>query len=386
MKFSYIFIGVLLRFILFLFFPCPVIPITNCKNNLNCSLNGKCKNGICICDKPWGGSRCGVLQYKLNQPITARNLYPHNDSDAPKSGPCITPSGSCRALNTWNGPIIYTNKKYHMFNPLYKRGSLLQTQDMLHGIATNITGPYKWHSQNQGNMGSNPAFVSFQDVNTNVTKYSLWVGGNIYVSDDINGYFEKINSPHFSNPAPIFYKGKWYATDQTTTKILTTDKLGGTWTHYADINVKLNRGVQEDPFMWVDRRANWHIINHAYDTNEYTHCGKSTVSAHLFSQDNGKTWFMLQNPNIEPYSHTVSYEDGTTHTYTTLERPNCHFNEKGEMTHINLAADLMTQDAGCKSYAICPAKTKIGNYCACTNCKYADHAGTIIIALDVCEK
>ena len=90
-----------------------------------------------------GGSRCGVLQYKLNQPVTARNLYPHNDSDAPKSGPCVTPSGSCRALNTWNGPIIYTNKKYHMFNPLYKRGSLLQTQDMLHGIATNITGPYK---------------------------------------------------------------------------------------------------------------------------------------------------------------------------------------------------------------------------------------------------
>ena len=45
---------------------------------------------------------------------------------------------------------------------------------------------------------------------------------------------------------------------------------------------------------------------------------------------NGKTWFMLQNPNIEPYSHTVSYEDGATHTYTTLERPNCHFNEKGE--------------------------------------------------------
>ena len=66
----------------------------------------------------------------------------------------------------------------------------MQTQDMLHGIATNITGPYKWHSQNQGNMGSNPAVVSFQDVNTNVTKYSLWVGGNIYVSDDINGYFD----------------------------------------------------------------------------------------------------------------------------------------------------------------------------------------------------
>jgi len=42
--------------------------------------------------------------------------------------------------------------------------------------------------------------------------------------------------------------------------------------------------------------------------------------------------------------------------------------------------DLMTQDGGCPDYEVCPAKKA---HCACTNCKYADHAGTIIIALDV---
>ena len=90
-----------------------------------------------------------------------------------------------------------------------------------------------------------------------------------------------------------------------------------------------------------------------------------------------KTWHMLE-PNVEPYTHTVSYADGTTHTYTTLERPNFHFNAAGQMTHINLAADMTTQDAGCPDYDVCPAKT---THCACTNCKYADHAGTIIIEL-----
>ena len=55
------------------------------------------------------------------------------------------------------------------------------------------------------------------------------------------------------------------------------------------------------------------------------------------------------------------------------------------MTHINLAADLMTQDAGCKSYASCPAKTKIGNYCACTNCKYTDLPGQLSLHW-MCEK
>lgn len=88
----------------------------------------------------------------------------------------------------------------------------------------------------------------------------------------------------------------------------------------------------------------------------------------------------MLSPNVEPYTHTVEYEDGTSHTYTTLERPNLHFNRDGQLTHINLAADLMTQDGGCADYGKCPAKQN-GN-CACTNCKYADHAGSIIIALD----
>ena len=101
----------------------------------------------------------------------------------------------------------------------------------------------------------------------------------------------------------------------------------------------------------------------------------------MFSDSNGMEWHMLDNPHVEPYSHAVKYEDGTSHTYTTLERPNCHFNAQGQMTHINLAADMTTQDGGCPSYQVCPAK--VGGKCACTNCKYADHAGTIIIALEV---
>jgi hypothetical protein len=40
----------------------------------------------------------------------------------------------------------------------------------------------------------------------------------------------------------------------------------------------------------VDKKGNWHVINHAYDTNQFTHCGNSTLSAHSFSNDEGKTW------------------------------------------------------------------------------------------------
>ena len=355
-----------------------------CTTNLNCSLNGICTNNICKCDKPWGGKRCGVLQYKSNQSMSSSDLYPLNSTGI--STPCVTPNGSCPALNTWNGPIVHVGKEYHLFNPLYKRGSLLATKYMMHGVATTITGPYTWSqmkdTQITGPYIPNPASVTYTDPITKTIKYSLWVGGNIYVSDSINGPFSNIGKGPGSNPAPIFHNNVWYATTQSSQAILTTTKLGDPWIHYADIasTARLDHGVQEDPFLYIDKRNNWHIINHAYDTTQTDHCENSILSAHMYST-NGIEWNILKHPNVEPYGHTVSYEDGSTHTYTTLERPNLHFNTDGIMTHINLAADLMTQGEGCQSYQICPAK--FNGKCACTNCKYADHAGTIIIELDV---
>lgn len=262
-----------------------------------------------------------------------------------------------------------------MYNPLYRKGSLLTTTDMMHGIANDIIGPYTWSSM--GNMGSNPASVTFNDTD-GVTKYTLWVGGKVHLASSPDGPFAEVGPGPGGNPAPIYHKGAWYATSQRTREILTTQKLGGEWTKFADIEPHLDRGTQEDPFMYIDSRGNWHIINHAYDTSEWQHCGNSTLSAHVFSTD-GKEWHMLK-PDVEPYHHTVHYEDGSSHTYTTLERPNLHFDPSGQLTHINLAADMMTQDEGCPNYEVCPAKRQ---HCACTNCKYADHAGSIIIALDV---
>ena len=54
--------------------------------------------------------------------------------------------------------------------------------------------------------------------------------------------------------------------------------------------------------MWVDKRDNWHIINHAYNTGEFIHCGTSTVSDHYFSS-NGKDWHLISG--LEPYGHVV---------------------------------------------------------------------------------
>lgn len=272
-----------------------------------------------------------------------------------------------------------------MFNPIYSPGKLFGAHKILHGVAKNIEGPYDWKSHPNISLKSaiNPAFLVFHDTAGDM-KYSLWTKGMVQVADTPNGPFEFVRnskSPE-ANPAPIWHEGAFYLSCQHTRRIWTTKELGKPWVVHANIsNASVPAGmVPEDPFMWIDKRNNWHIINHAYDTSQLDHCGSSRLSTHFYSAD-GMEWDMLV-PNVEPYGHTVHWDDNTSHTYTTLERPNLYFNTEGELTHIHLAADLVTGDEGCKDIPNCHAKGEQGK-CPCVNCKYTDHAGTIVVALGV---
>lgn len=50
-----------------------------------------------------------------------------------------------------------------------------------------------------------------------------------------------------------------------------------------------------------------------------------------------------------------------------------------QLTHINLAADLIVGDEGCASRK----RHAHFGHTPCDNCKWDDHAGTTVIALDV---
>jgi hypothetical protein len=333
-----------------------------CETNLDCSLNGLCQAKACVCDAPWAGDSCERLLFKTT-PAGARNLFPTSDP-----------------RNTWNAPIVADGSSFHMLLPVYTQGSLSKVELMKHGVASSPTGPYDWTQPDLNFTFINPAFIVF-NKSASERIFSLWGGGKVYLADSIEGPFVEV--PRFSlpggNAAPIYYKGAFYTTTQFTTQIWRTDSLSPdkTWSVYANISHKQpNFPVYdyhvEDPFLWVDQRGNWHIINHAYSNVQYTNCSGSDVSAHFFSED-GIIWSFSQ----QPYGHTVNYDDGSSHTYVTLERPNLHFDAEGTLTHINLAADLVTGDEGC------PSRTSHAHFghCPCDNCKWDDHAGTTIIAL-----
>ena len=70
-------------------------------------------------------------------------------------------------------------------------------------------------------------------------------------------------NPMPGNTAPAFKNGRIYATNQGTTKVVSATSLAGPWTTFATIpHPKLSYTV-EDPFMWVDPKGNFHVINHA---------------------------------------------------------------------------------------------------------------------------
>ena len=329
--------------------------VTPCLTDFDCSLNGICTTSQCVCDAPWSGPACATLSFATT-PISGKNIF--NNSDP---------------RNTWGGPIVGPgyDGKFHAYVPLYQKGSLWHVETCLHGLADIPTGPWNWNSAANFSCGINPQFLAFPNAsNPSQTLYSLWERGAFWLSESLYGPFIAQRRAGYEgiNPAPIYHNGSLYVTSQTTTLIEMAPSYLGPWTFYANITHPWPEAERpynvEDPFLWVDKRGRWHIINHAYNTTQSSDCGSSHVSAHWFSID-GKAW---QWSPQEPYSHTVSFDDGSMHTFATMERPNLHFDANGDPDYLVCAVDL-------------EASQQCNKTACCDCCKFGDHDGTIVIKL-----
>jgi hypothetical protein len=111
---------------------------------------------------------------------------------------------------------------------------------MRHGISTNVTGPYLWGKRPDITIDylgafDGPKSVVYPDSSTNKTKYSLWLGGGVYLADGLDGPFSRLKGFSYpgTNPAPVWYNGSFYCNFGTT--IFTTPALvaGATWAKYG---------------------------------------------------------------------------------------------------------------------------------------------------------
>ena len=171
--------------------PATITAAKSCTTDLDCSLNGLCSSsGACECDAPWTGPSCGVLEYTTT-PASGRSLYPDTDP-----------------RNTWNGAILHSEADglYHLYNPIYEAGTLGGTTTMLHGTSHAIAGPYTWGTQPDITIPllgafDGPKSVVYQEPGSNETKYSLWLGGHVYIANSAAGPFEQLKD--FSYPGQI---------------------------------------------------------------------------------------------------------------------------------------------------------------------------------------
>lgn len=388
----------------------PPPPPGPCLGDLDCSLNGECVSGKCVCRSAWKGQQCELL---VLQPVSFPQGY-----------------GMQPNLTSWGGNILPgSDGRYHLYVsamanhcPLNKWGSNSRID---HAVAPNATGPFVFQdvavdvwSHNSAPIaladgtyaivhigsgeGGHPANCTTQAASAEayggprmglglelgpvlgVSGLGLrrravdgWVGSTqvagigstIHVSASLDGPWKPLvpnTLPSCNNPAPwVMPNGTIFILCGNT--LLRSDRIQGPWRTVTDVNVDHSHGYvdgnYEDPFVYTDA-GGFHILWHVYNTHEDKYeCVNSTVSAHFYSKD-GFKWF---THGTQPYTTQVQLASGSIVTVSTRERPKILFDRNGAMTHL--------VNGVCSAIA-CPPPT--GPSTGCVDCKYNNWDYTLV--------
>eukprot|EP00043_Microstomoeca_roanoka_P008820 m.84740 g.84740 ORF g.84740 m.84740 type:complete len:401 (+) comp14398_c0_seq1:42-1244(+) len=342
--------------------------VSACSSAVDCSLNGLCVDSLCICDSPWTGDTCGELDVLPANKVAAYGMSPN--------------------ITSWGGNVVYYNGQYHLYVAEMAGDCGLHTwgrnSRVAHAVSDTILGPYvkqdvallPWaHNPqvllvNNSRSGSdgNVTFVLFHigagDNNTvpitcppepplyrNVKDNAFsepvlprpQAGYVFHTSSSPSGPWTSYNLPFgCNNPSPWLHaNGTWFVLcNNGGWDLMRASDLQGPWTHVLTLPpCPPGTGTWEDPFLFVDKRGNFHALAHAYvATQPCGACNSSLVSGHYYSTD-GLTWL---SSSIQPYSHLVNYTDGSSHIFSTRERPKLFFNSDGIPTHLITGVNPMT--------------------------------------------
>ncbi len=358
-----------------------VVITQGCRSDEDCSLNGACseRDGECICDPGWTSEDCGKLDLL---PATRYTGYNHTNLTLPDYYSTLGGNSS------WGGQIIQDRQDkriFHLVVSQFAYGCGLSAWRPFSKVIraesrTGPAGPYHYAQEILGTFRHNPATVwspadekyllyiigieteppetcksykwannisvtSAPDIRgpwstpqrlldgTNPNVWPLWTPANhtprvalgvedgfIYAADNPGGPYELINSMPWN-----------------------TSDYSETWT--------------EDPFIWRDKRGNWHILCHwMIDISER---GEKypRVGGHMFSTNLTEGWtFKLR----EAYNTTVHFTDGGRTDYYRRERPKVFFSDDGQMTPLYLINGVQEFNSKASYTLIQPigAKTK----------------------------
>ena len=181
------------------------------------------------------------------------------------------------------------------------------------------------------------------------------VGGSAFAhhAEAPEGPWYPLKGPRCNNPAPmVAANGTTYVgCNNGGFTIFRSDDVfsGDDWVEVTKMAFPPSWGTgalapylkNEDPYLWMDTRGNFHLLAHRYDYRDgYPANPNQTepllVSGHGFSVD-GLDWHF--NVEQQPYDAVVKFANGTVQQFSTFERPHLVFDKtSGRPTHLVTAA------------------------------------------------
>lgn len=308
-----------------------------CDNNTSCSLNGVCSGGICKCDAPWYGASCGLL---ARAPARPGGIYGYTTNVTSWGGNVISHDGTWHlyvaemegkdcGLHVWGGQSAVVHATSKTLEGPYMKQKVVVKHEAHNPQALSVNGSiYIFH------IGGGDSTNTIQDCNESAPFSAERMQNNVvHRSSTPEGPFEAImpkNYPNCNNPSPFLApNGTLFLA--CTWSIHSAPTPEGPWGDPIQVPVPKAADCHwEDPFLWIDKRNNFHLLSHAWSALPYP---SNAISAHAFSED-GVNWNFSE---VEPYNNSVVRQDGTVDRFATLERPKLVFGDPSQPhtpTHI----------------------------------------------------
>ena len=349
-----------------------------CSSDADCNLNGVCSHHQCKCDAGWKGADCGAL-----------DLYPASR----KAGHNNTGSGE----STWGNHIVQDPTDRHLYHLFYSSMendcgllSWIPYSRVMHAVSrTGPEGPYVNATEAIGTFSHNPTIVwspadkkylmyhigcpqavqpgcngasgsmCANDLAISVhssTNLASWKSEGLVLKGDGGSAWDAL----ITNPSAwplqtsardhtmiLAYRGKDSNKNERLNVAYSKTGFKGPYTKIG--SEPIFTPLAEDPFVWKDKRGNFHLLMHAFTDGLGGTPDVKQVGRHAYAKSYKGPW--TYNNNTLAYGAEVEFTDGTSINFRRRERPQLYFSDDGKMTPLLLSSGV-AENGSNQSYSI----------------------------------
>ncbi|KAF4986331.1 hypothetical protein FDECE_16005 [Fusarium decemcellulare] len=366
-----------------------------CQTDEDCTLNGICSaNGkaqaACVCDAGWRGSDCSALDLR-----PAKRASGYNRTE--------------EGISSWGGTIVRDRQDpglFHLILAEFANNCGLDYWSPYSKIVraesrTGPEGPYKFMGDVVGTFSHNPTVIWSQSDSKYLMYYigcpqviaegecappSFTCTAGNYINGEsgisvassrnlqnwtthgpvLAGEHSDAWDACVTNPSPfplyepgnqtpamlLVYRGCPVNCRDGWERINVAHAPSGFLGPYKKTSSEpLFMDSNEDPFVWKDKRGNWHMLLHSLEEGGGFGDGPN-VGRHAFARNWEGPWTFVHQTLA--YDTTIQYNDGTEIVFHRRERPQLFFSDDGNMTPLFLTTGAQPKDSPQSYTAIAP--------------------------------